>query len=127
MHQVGLLGQPRRYADIRPMLDTEAGYAIILMNKISTHSIFVFAAAQVIFAFQPVLQHVFGEKVDRNPWRSNSLEWEAPSPPAAWQFRAYPGGLSRPLTITSPILPRSRTTCRRLTPPIPGEEEHTGH
>ena len=29
----------------------------------------------------------WGKKVGRNPWHANTLEWEAPSPPAARQLR----------------------------------------
>jgi cytochrome c oxidase subunit 1 len=125
MHQVGLLGQPRRYADIRPMLDTEASYAIVLMNKISTHSIFVFAASQLIFVFNLFYSMFFGEKVDRNPWRANSLEWEAPSPPPHGNFERIPVVYRGPYEYSHPAAPEDYLP--QTHPPIPGEEQYTGH
>ena len=125
MHQVGLLGQPRRYADIRPMVDTEAAYAIVLMNKISSHSIFVFAAAQLIFVFNLFYSMFFGEKADRNPWRSNSLEWEAPSPPPHGNFERTPVVYRGPYEYSHPAAEQDYLP--QTHPPIPGEEQYTGH
>jgi cytochrome c oxidase subunit 1 len=45
---------------------------------------------QAIFAINFFYSIFFGPKASRNPWNSNSLEWQAASPPPHGNFEETP-------------------------------------
>ncbi len=83
MHQLGLAGLMRRTAD---------PYAYELyahlqpLNQFISYCAFALLGWQVLFVFNLFHSMFFGKRVGRNPWRANSLEWSAPSPPGHGNF-----------------------------------------
>lgn len=78
MHVVGIAGMPRRYFDptIYTFLrDTQP------LNVFMTVAALLLGAAQLIFLVNFFWSLFFGPRSGNNPWRANSLEWAAPSPP----------------------------------------------
>ena len=51
------------------------------MNEFMSICAICMVGTQVIFAFNFFYSMFWGAQVGRNPWRSNGLEWAAPSPP----------------------------------------------
>lgn len=89
MHIVGLHGQPRRYADYT-QFDYLHNGGIIGMNQFMTISAFVLGLAQLLFAYNFIKSLFVGEPAGQNPWHSNTLEWQAPSPPPHYNFPIPP-------------------------------------
>jgi cytochrome c oxidase subunit 1 len=59
-------------------------------------------AVQVIFVLNFFLSIFFGPKAGRNPWHSNGLEWQAPSPPGHGNFDFQPIVYRGPYEYGSP-------------------------
>ena len=78
MHMLGIAGFPRRYADpyIHPYLEH-----LLPLNQFITVSAIIMGFAQFLLLGNFVISIFNGEKVGRNPWGANGLEWFAPSPP----------------------------------------------
>jgi cytochrome c oxidase subunit 1 len=83
MHQLGVAGLMRRTAD---------PYAYDVYAHLQPLNEFISICAFLLFAWQVFFVVNFfhslfwGKRVGRNPWLANSLEWEAPSPPAHGNF-----------------------------------------
>jgi len=74
----------------------------------------VLGAAQIIFLVNFFYSLFWGERVGRNPWRSNTLEWTAPSPPPHGNFETTPIVYRGPYEYSSPeseedYLPQSQS------------------
>jgi cytochrome c oxidase subunit 1 len=99
MHQVGLGGMIRRiydptqYTHLQPMQPT---------NKFISICAFLLIATQFIFAFNFIYNLFKGQKAPINPWRANSLEWTAPSPPPHGNFAITPIVYRGPYEYSSP-------------------------
>jgi cytochrome c oxidase subunit I len=78
MHFLGLVGRPRRYADL-----TGVNFLGPLHNVefFITIAAFFTVAAQFIFLFNFFYSLKWGKKAEENPWRATTLEWTIPSPP----------------------------------------------
>jgi cytochrome c oxidase subunit 1 len=50
-------------------------------NEFISINAFLLGAAQLLFAANFVWSLFKGQRAERNPWRANTLEWSAPSPP----------------------------------------------
>lgn len=72
MHFMGFSGMPRRYY-AQTAFDFIQGYENL--NIFITIAAFVVFFAQLFFLFNLVRNAIFGEKAERNPWGSNTLEW----------------------------------------------------
>ena len=83
MHQVGLAGLMRRTADPYAY-ETYAHLQPI--NQFISISAFLLLAFQIPFVINLFHSLFFGKRVGRNPWKANSLEWDAPSPPGHGNF-----------------------------------------
>ncbi len=83
MHQLGLAGLMRRTAD-------PYQYSIYAhlqpLNQFITICAFALFVWQIFFVINFFHSMFFGERVGRNPWSANTLEWEAPSPPGHGNF-----------------------------------------
>ena len=98
MHFFGLRGMPRRYAN--PIQGEFAN--LTQLNEFVTYSAFAMGAVQLIFVLNFFGSLLFGKKVGRNPWKSNTLEWTAPSPPGHGNFDAQPIVYRGPYEYCSP-------------------------
>ena len=89
MHIVGMHGMPRRYADtsLAPYLNTPE---IVGMNAFMTYCAFGLGLAQILFAANFAYSLFFGPRAGDNPWKANSLEWSAASPPPHYNFDTIP-------------------------------------
>jgi cytochrome c oxidase subunit 1 len=125
MHSIGVMGAPRRYADLRPYLDEAHRGAVITYNHIITGSVFVLLGVQLIFAINFFYSLFFGPKVGRNPWHGNSLEWEAQSPPPHGNFEQIPTVHRGPFEYSHPAVEADYFP--QTQEPVHGEERHTGH
>jgi cytochrome c oxidase subunit 1 len=99
MHIIGVGGQPRRYympADA-PTFQNLQG----LNTWISFWAI-VMGVSQLIFVANFVISLFAGKKASRNPWKANTLEWSAPSPPGHGNFEKEPLVVRGPYEYSGP-------------------------
>jgi len=120
MHNVGLMGMPRRYASYENGIYLEQNEALKFFNTIITHSVFMLVASQSIFAINFFYSVFKGPKAPRNPWNSNSLEWVAPSPPPHGNFETNPVVYHGPYEYSHPevaedFLPQDKKLDHELT------------
>jgi cytochrome c oxidase subunit 1 len=87
MHIIGAAGHPRRYAD--PYI-FEQLQKLHPLNTIMTWGAITLGFSQFILLFNVAKSLVSGERADRNPWKANTLEWSAPSPPGHGNFDVQP-------------------------------------
>ncbi len=87
MHIIGIRGHPRRYAD-----STQYAWLddVQPLNIFMTVSAILLGLSQLIFLVNFFLSLFRGQKVERNHWHSNTLEWSAPSPPPHGNFDTIP-------------------------------------
>ena len=80
MHFVGLAGAPRRYYDysVYQDFDMESYNLMFDLNVIITIFAIISALAQIIFLFNFFYSIFRGPKANKNPWKSNTLEWTTP-------------------------------------------------
>lgn len=99
MHILGAVGFPRRLADPYPYMT----FAHLRpMNVFMTWCAICMVASQIIFAANFFFSIFFGPRAGRNPWRANSLEWTAPSPPGHGNFDFQPVVYRGPYEYGSP-------------------------
>ena len=99
MHILGLGGHMRRIYD--PMQYAHLQH-LQPINVFITISAFFLGLAQLPFIINFVKSLFWGEKVDRNPWQSNTLEWAAPSPPPHGNFETTPTVYREPYEYSEP-------------------------
>ena len=87
MHILGIRGHPRRYYD--PSVFDWLSPVQPLNQFISICAILM-GLVQIIFLLNVFYSLFFGPKAGRNPWESNSLEWETTSPPPHGNFETTP-------------------------------------
>ncbi len=75
MHFIGMAGLPRRYYTNTafPYFDDLAD-----INVLITVFALITGLAQLIFLYNFIHSMYFGKKSEKNPWKSNTLEWTAP-------------------------------------------------
>jgi cytochrome c oxidase subunit I len=100
MHFLGAGGMMRRIYDpgqyqfLQPLLDLNTWISVAALLLIGT---------QFIFAFNFTWSLFRGERAPANPWRANSLEWSAPSPPPHGNFATTPIVRRGPYEYSSPL------------------------
>lgn len=99
MHILGIRGMPRRYA---MPADADFLHVIQPLNTFISISAMVMGAATLIFVANFFLSLFWGERAGRNPWRANSLEWSAPSPPPHGNFDIPPIVVRGPYEYADP-------------------------
>jgi cytochrome c oxidase subunit 1 len=120
MHNVGVMGMPRRYASYENGIYLEQNAALGFLNKMISHSVFWLVGSQSIFAVNLFYSLFKGPKASRNPWNSNSLEWQAASPPPHGNFEQVPVVYHGPYEYSHPeiqedYLPQNRKLDHELT------------
>ena len=83
-HMLGLLGMPRRVYTY----DREGLFE--WYNLISSLGAFLMGVAILVFLWNAVKSWRGGERVGNDPWRADTLEWYATSPPAVHNFDEVP-------------------------------------
>ncbi|CDX39817.1 Alternative cytochrome c oxidase subunit 1 [Mesorhizobium sp. ORS 3359] len=85
MHYLGLMGVPRRYAELTDMtIMTESAHHL---NSFISIMAFVVGFAQMVFLFNLIWSIRHGREAGGNPWRATTLEWQTPqTPPAHGNF-----------------------------------------
>ena len=99
MHILGAVGFPRRLAD---PYHYQTFAHLLPMNQFMTMCAIGMVTVQVIFAANFLYSIFWGREVGRNPWRANSLEWCAPSPPGHGNFDFQPIVYRGPYEYGSP-------------------------
>jgi len=84
MHQVGLMGMPRR------IYTYPAGLGWEVYNFISTVGVLIIAPGIAVFIWNVIRSYRSGEEAGANPWGADSLEWAVPSPPAEHGWSVLP-------------------------------------
>ncbi len=99
MHIIGTAGHMRRIADpeqyafLKPLMP---------INQFMSICAICLGLAQLVFLANLLYSLFWGEKVGRNPWKSNSLEWSAPSPPPHGNFDVPPVVYRGPYEYSAP-------------------------
>ncbi|MGX5801920.1 cytochrome c oxidase subunit I [Bradyrhizobium sp. Arg314] len=85
MHYLGLMGIPRRYAELTDMnVMTESAHHL---NSFISIMAFAVGFAQMVFLFNLIWSIRHGREAGGNPWRATTLEWQTPqTPPAHGNF-----------------------------------------
>jgi cytochrome c oxidase subunit 1 len=99
MHILGAGGFPRRLAD---PYHYQTFAHLQPMNEFITVCALLMGLTQIIFIVNFVYSIFYGPKCGRNPWRANSLEWTAPSPPGHGNFDFQPVVYRGPYEYSSP-------------------------
>jgi cytochrome c oxidase subunit I len=89
MHIVGFLGMPREIYTYQP------GHHWATWNLIVTIGAFIQAIAVLIFVYNLVRSHFYGELAGNDPWDAWTLEWATTSPPPSYNFAEDPMVRSR--------------------------------
>jgi cytochrome c oxidase subunit I len=84
MHELGLLGMPRRIADYADRPDW------VILNFISTIGAFMIAVSVIPFLINVIATFINGEPAGDDPWEGNTLEWATSSPPPPYNFDRLP-------------------------------------
>jgi cytochrome c oxidase subunit 1 len=86
---LGMAGQHRRIFDYRnfPELATQ-GYQNVRI--LATVALLIMLGVQIVFIYNFFKSMFAGPKAGKNPWKSNTLEWTAESPPPHGNFEELP-------------------------------------
>jgi cytochrome c oxidase subunit 1 len=122
MHILGMGGFPRRLAD---PYHYQTFAHMQPLNEFMTICALGMGLSQSIFAANMVYSLFFGPKAGRNPWRANTLEWMAPSPPGHGNFDVQPVVYRGPYEYGVPGAEADHSP--QWQPPRPGEQEDHGH
>ena len=117
---LGAAGQHRRIYnyDHFPELATDELQAL---RVLATVSLYVMLLAQPVFIYNFFASLKNGKPAGKNPWKANSLEWVAPSPPGHGNFDPMPTVYRGPYEYSHPD--RLAATGEDYWPQnIPGEE-----
>ena len=87
MHNLGVQGMMRRIYDPNQY---EFLQGLQPLNTFISYSVFLFAATQIIFAFNFLWSLRNGKVAGNNPWKSSTLLWQTPSPPPHGNFPEMP-------------------------------------
>jgi cytochrome c oxidase subunit 1 len=84
MHELGLMGMPRRIADYA----SNTGWQDL--NIVATIGGFTIAASMLLLLWNIFLSLRSGEPAGDDPWEANTLEWATTSPPPPYNFDRLP-------------------------------------
>ena len=98
---LGAAGQHRRIYNYQhfPEISTPD---LQSLRVFATVSLVVMLLFQIPFLINFVGSWFFGRKADKNPWKANTLEWVAPSPPGHGNFKELPNCYRGPYEYSVP-------------------------
>jgi cytochrome c oxidase subunit 1 len=99
MHILGVGGHMRR---IYNPLQYEFLQQFEGINIFITMSAFTLGTVQLLFLFNVFYSIFRGKKAEDNPWRANTLEWTAPTPPPHGNFETIPAVFHGPYEYSAP-------------------------
>jgi cytochrome c oxidase subunit I len=82
MHNLGLMGMPRRVAMYDPQFES--------INKLCTFGAYVLGASVLPFLINVIWSWAKGPKASPNPWNALTLEWTTASPPIVENWEVLP-------------------------------------
>ena len=117
MHIIGIGGHMRR---IYNPMQYEFLQPLQHWNVLMTIGALSLGASQLVFVLNFFSSLIAGRRAEQNPWRANTLEWEAPTPPPHGNF---PGELPTvyrgPYEYASPLVEEDYLPqARRLDPQV---------
>jgi cytochrome c oxidase subunit 1 len=86
---LGAGGQHRRIYDFRNFPEL-AGQGMQDLRVLATVSLLVMLGFQLVFFYNFISSLIKGEKAGKNPWKANTLEWTADSPPPHGNWKELP-------------------------------------
>ncbi len=98
---LGMSGEHRRIYDYRNFPDLNRP-DLFFLREIATVALIVMLAFQVVFIINFIRSIRKGEKAGANPWKANTLEWVAPSPPPHGNFATMPDVYRGPYEYATP-------------------------
>ncbi|MBI1790545.1 MAG: cbb3-type cytochrome c oxidase subunit I [Acidobacteria bacterium] len=107
MHQLGMAGNPRRYADFK---EFEFMGQLLPVHTFITWAAILTATAQVLFVINLIWSWWKGAKASDNPWEATTLEWTVSSPPPFDNFAGkHPVVYRGPYEYAQPGAPKDYT------------------
>jgi cytochrome c oxidase subunit 1 len=98
---LGAAGQHRRIFNFQNFPEL-ASTGLQNLRIVATVSLVVMLCFQVAFLFNFVYSMFRGQKAERNPWKANTLEWVAASPPPHGNFEEWPDVYRPPYEYSVP-------------------------
>lgn len=98
---LGIAGQHRRIYNYQHFPDL-ATDGLQDLRVLATSSLLVLLLFQIPFLFNFISSWRNGEKADKNPWKANTLEWTAESPPPHGNFPELPTVYRGPYEFSVP-------------------------
>jgi cytochrome c oxidase subunit 1 len=98
---LGAAGQHRRIYDFTNFPDL-AGPEFQNLRVIATTALLVMLGFQVIWFYNFISSLLRGEKAGKNPWKANTLEWTAESPPPHGNWPELPNVYRGPYEYSHP-------------------------
>jgi cytochrome c oxidase subunit 1 len=97
----GIYGQHRRifnYASYAPMMEPW----VTQIRVVATIGAMILASSQILLFINIFMSLASGEKAGKNPWKANTLEWAAESPPPHGNFATPPSCYRGPYEYSNP-------------------------
>ena len=85
----GMLGDHRRIFDYSNFSELSTPM-LQHLREFATVSLLVMLTAQTLFVYNFVTSLLWGKKAEKNPWKANTLEWTANSPPPHGNWATLP-------------------------------------
>jgi cytochrome c oxidase subunit 1 len=101
LFMLGAAGQHRRIFDFTNFPELAVPWMRDL-RVLATSALLVMLGAQVIFIYNLFHSMFRGEKAGKNPWKSNTLEWTAESPPPHGNWQELPNVYRGPYEYSVP-------------------------
>jgi cytochrome c oxidase subunit 1 len=124
MHELGILGMPRRVALYDPKFAT--------LNLICSIGSYILAVSTLPFLINACWAWISGKPAGDNPWRALTLEWQTTSPPPIENFETLPVLIGGPYDYgageRNPEQDETKTQTNVEAPPgfMPPEETRAG-
>lgn len=97
----GIYGQHRRIFDYSSYSPMMVDWVVNIRHIATIGAIIVFLF-QLVFLVNFIMSATGGEKAGKNPWKANTLEWVADSPPPHGNFSQFPSCYRGPYEYSNP-------------------------